>query len=196
MRRQRARRGRLLLVLTLAFAAAVNWGSPSLASHNEWNVDDSCGPGGSSYFYPSGPSGSWHTHVGAGIDGCHMWMESVCPTCNSIHDARWYRPVNSNYTGQYRVETWFEGDNHFQVDNARYKRYAYGSGGGVSEKYDINQQGNPDKWKCITCSSPEDPEGNSDFFNGPDGGYMRLVDHSNDNPDPIGVDWMRYEPVH
>jgi hypothetical protein len=174
------------VILTLVLLA-----QPASA-HNSYDRDDTCG-GTSNWFFVSGPAISVHTHATplAG-NSCHMWVYTVCATCDIVHIANWYLPT-TNANGNYRVEMWIADDSHCGTQNARYQRLPYGTGGGVYETYPINQLGNHGKFKCITC---EGGPPNNDYFQGSSGGYMRLVDRSNDNSQPVCYDLMRYEAIH
>ena len=68
----------------------------------------------------------------------------------------------------------------------KYRRYANGTGGGVTQTYTFNQAGSP-------CDAVAHVGQGS--FNGPNGGYVKLIDSSGDTTDEIGVDHLRYVPV-
>jgi hypothetical protein len=163
------------------------WTVPALASHQYWAVDDSCGTGGSTYFYPGGPASGWQVHSGNGYQGvCHMWTWPTCNNCNYEQNANWYLPTNSSYTGTYNVRIWNDCDTHFDNTAVKYRRYANGTGGGVTEVYVFNQGGSP-------CDSIQHV--GQGYFNGPNGGYVRLIDSSKNTTEEIGVDHLRYVPV-
>lgn len=188
MRSVVTRRHGFVLIIALAFL----WlGQPTLA-HVNHTIDDTCG-GTSNFFYVSGPAASVNTHVtGQAGNSCHMWVNTVCATCNIVHIANWYLPPQ-NANGLYRVEAWIANDSHCTTQNARYQRLPFGTAGGVYETYPINQLGNRGKFKCITC---EGGPPNNDNFQGSSGGYMRLIDRSNDNPQPVCYDLMPFIAVH
>jgi hypothetical protein len=160
---------------------------PALASHQYWAVDDSCGTGGSNYFFPNGPAAGWHVHSGGGYQGnCHMWTWPVCNSCAPEQRASWYLPTNSAHTGNYNVRIWNDCENHFDNTAVKYQRFANGTGGGVTQTYTFNQEGNP-------CDSIQHV--GQGQFNGPNGGYMKLIDSSTNTTGEIGVDHLRYVPV-
>jgi len=160
---------------------------PAVASHDYWAVDDSCGVGGSTYFFPEGPAVGWHVHTGNGYQGvCHMWTWPTCVGCNIQQAANWYRPISSSHTGNYNVRIWNDCDTHFDNTAVRYRRYANGTGGGVTQTWTFNQEAAP-------CDSIQHVGQGS--FSGPNGGYVRLIDNSANQADEIGVDHLRYVPV-
>jgi hypothetical protein len=179
---------RKAFLVAAAFGFGVLVGvAPALASHNYWAVDDSCGTGGSTYFYPGGPASGWQVHSGNGYQGvCHMWTWPTCNSCNYEQHGNWYRPTTSAYTGTYNVRIWNDCDTHFDNTAVKYRRYANGTGGGVSQTYVFNQGGSP----CDTITHV-----GQGSFNGPNGGYVKLIDSSSNTTDEIGVDHLRYVPV-
>jgi len=74
---------RRIIFLGFAFGVGSLIGiAPALASHQYWAVDDSCGTGGSTYFYPGGAASGWQVHSGNGYQGvCHMWTWPTCGNC-------------------------------------------------------------------------------------------------------------------
>ncbi len=165
------------------------------AGHSNYpNVhDDNCVSRNYGTFSISGPASGAHVHFTSAAYGqCHWWYQAVCATCDIVHATHWYLPVSYDYDGYYRVEMWIANDDHCTTQNARYRRFAYGTGSGVTENYPINQLGNRGKMKCINC----DGSSTSDYFCGHCGGYMQLVDRSNDGQSRVCSDYMLYQAVH
>lgn len=185
--RARVFRGWILLFLSVCLASIP---APASAA-TYWQVDDSCG-GSSAYFFPDGPSQNWHTHVGGGFNGCHMWMSTVCGStaCSIVNWANWYLPVDSAYNGNYGVFVWracTSSDSHWTNDAVRYQRYAYGTGGGLTELYTVDQHANRCNQSIRVTAS--------DFFQATSGGKMRMIDKSSDYPAPANADFLYWLPA-
>ncbi len=175
--------------LVLALAAVTTLAIPeSVQAATYWDVDDSCG-GYSAYFYAAGPSQNWHVHSGDGFNGCHMWTNTVCgsKSCSIINWSAWYLPVDTSYDGTYSVGVWRACDSHFTNDAVRYNRFAYGTAGGSTELYTVDQH-----VKACDITYYMTP---IDIFQASSGGYMRMNDKSRDYPDPACADYLQYLPV-
>jgi hypothetical protein len=172
----------------------------ALASHYSWRVDDDCGSGSSTYFYRGGPSAYWYTHTGANkaYNNCHVWTTTV--TSEVLNHASWYLPVQSNYSGDYTVWALIACENvsgHFDATDARYHRYRYGTSGGITETYHVNQRSIVNG--CSTDSLQTNVTNRGDgsgYDHFGEGGYMKLVDRSDTGGENVSWDMIDYTPRH
>ena len=173
------------LIVGAALTALIQ---PAAFAATYWDRDDSCGAY-DAYFDPAGPSVNWHIHQGNGFNGCHMWLTTICnkSTCTSVNWASWFLPTSSAYSGNYHLGVWLACDVHFANDQAKYERYANGTGGGVTQTYFVDQS-------VSTCNQTNYFT-NSANFNAPNGGYVRLRDKSPGYPAKVSADYFQYLPV-
>jgi hypothetical protein len=95
--------------------------------------------------------------------------------------------VSTSYNGNYSVGVWRACDAHFTNDAVRYNWWAYGTDGGNTELYTVDQH--------VNACNVNHYMTRSDYFQGNSGGYMRMIDKSKDYPDPACADYLQYLPV-
>lgn len=131
-------------------------------------IDDSCSIPGGGYFYAEGPATYWMVHsYGPAINGCYLSTGTTLG--GPINWGSYYLPISSAENGNYVVEVFVPCQLSNRASNARYYRYRYGTGGGITSNHGLNQGAICNGTAGIHAAL---------YYNADQGGYMKSVDKS------------------
>lgn len=75
---------------------------------------------------------------------------------------------------------------HYTNNQAKYERYANGTGSGVTQTYFVDQS--------VGSCNQTNQFAFGAYFNAPNGGYVRLRDKSPGYPAKVSADYFQYQP--